>query len=102
MRTILSAPAWPYANGPRHIGHVAGFGVPSDVFSRYHRMAGDERRPDERVLVEQQRGRELLQPLVLVVITFFLAGAVSKSLYLKRFIIDPMSAHHASSQSRMH
>src|SRR6516165_5100863 len=40
MRTILSAPAWPYANGPRHIGHVAGFGVPSDVFSRYQRMAG--------------------------------------------------------------
>ncbi|MEO6501028.1 MAG: methionine--tRNA ligase, partial [Jatrophihabitantaceae bacterium] len=33
--------AWPYANGPRHIGHVAGFGVPSDVFSRYHRMAGN-------------------------------------------------------------
>jgi methionyl-tRNA synthetase len=31
---ILSAVAWPYANGPRHIGHVAGFGVPSDVFSR--------------------------------------------------------------------
>jgi methionyl-tRNA synthetase len=34
--------AWPYANGPRHIGHVAGFGVPSDVFARYKRMAGDE------------------------------------------------------------
>src|SRR5213082_1732950 len=40
-RHILTAVAWPYANGPRHIGHVAGFGVPSDVFSRYHRMAGD-------------------------------------------------------------
>lgn len=37
---VLSAVAWPYANGPRHIGHVAGFGVPSDVFSRYMRMAG--------------------------------------------------------------
>ena len=32
--------AWPYANGPRHIGHVAGFGVPSDVFARYQRMRG--------------------------------------------------------------
>ncbi|MCL2463798.1 MAG: class I tRNA ligase family protein, partial [Micrococcales bacterium] len=42
MSRILSAVAWPYANGPRHIGHVAGFGVPSDVFSRYSRMAGDE------------------------------------------------------------
>jgi methionyl-tRNA synthetase len=38
---ILTAVAWPYANGPRHIGHVAGFGVPSDVFSRYQRLAGN-------------------------------------------------------------
>src|SRR5262245_16634393 len=41
-RKILVAVAWPYANGPRHIGHVAGFGVPSDVFARYHRMRGDD------------------------------------------------------------
>ena len=41
MRTILSAPAWPYANGPRHIGHVSGFGLPCDMFSRYQRMAGN-------------------------------------------------------------
>ena len=42
MSQVLSAVAWPYANGPRHIGHVAGFGVPSDVFSRYMRMAGHD------------------------------------------------------------
>ncbi|MDO5723731.1 MAG: methionine--tRNA ligase [Flaviflexus sp.] len=42
MSRILSAVAWPYANGPRHIGHVAGFGVPSDVFSRYMRMRGHD------------------------------------------------------------
>jgi methionyl-tRNA synthetase len=42
MSRILSAVAWPYANGPRHIGHVAGFGVPSDVFSRYMRMVGHD------------------------------------------------------------
>mgnify|MGYP001946080025 CR=1 FL=1 len=42
MSRILTAVAWPYANGPRHIGHVAGFGVPSDVFARYQRMAGNE------------------------------------------------------------
>lgn len=42
MTHILSAVAWPYANGPRHIGHVAGFGVPSDVFSRYMRMMGHD------------------------------------------------------------
>jgi methionyl-tRNA synthetase len=41
MRNILSAPAWPYANGPRHIGHVSGFGLPCDMFSRYQRMAGN-------------------------------------------------------------
>jgi methionyl-tRNA synthetase len=42
MTHVLSAVAWPYANGPRHIGHVAGFGVPSDVFSRYMRMVGHQ------------------------------------------------------------
>jgi methionyl-tRNA synthetase len=42
MSHVLAAVAWPYANGPRHIGHVSGFGVPSDVFSRYMRMAGND------------------------------------------------------------
>ena len=41
-KTILVNVAWPYANGPRHIGHVAGFGVPSDIFARYHRLAGNK------------------------------------------------------------
>ena len=41
-RKILVAVAWPYANGPRHIGHVAGFGVPSDTFARYHRLRGND------------------------------------------------------------
>ena len=41
MRNILSAPAWPYANGPRHIGHVSGFALPCDMFSRYQRMVGN-------------------------------------------------------------
>jgi methionyl-tRNA synthetase len=40
-RKILVAVAWPYANGPRHIGHVAGFGVPADIFARYHRLRGN-------------------------------------------------------------
>lgn len=39
---ILATAAWPYANGPRHIGHVSGFGVPSDVFARYMRMRGHD------------------------------------------------------------
>ncbi len=41
-RKILVAPAWPYAAGHRHLGHVAGFGVPSDVFARYHRLVGND------------------------------------------------------------
>ncbi|MCQ9352594.1 methionine--tRNA ligase [Corynebacterium sp. 153RC1] len=39
-KSVLVSVAWPYANGPRHIGHVAGFGVPSDVFARFQRMRG--------------------------------------------------------------
>lgn len=42
MTNILVSVAWPYANGPRHIGHVAGFGVPSDIFARYERMKGND------------------------------------------------------------
>jgi methionyl-tRNA synthetase len=42
MSKILVSVAWPYANGPRHIGHVAGFGVPSDIFARYHRLKGND------------------------------------------------------------
>ena len=41
-KKILVAVAWPYASGPRHIGHVAGFGVPADTFARYHRLAGND------------------------------------------------------------
>ena len=39
-RTVLVAPAWPYANGPRHIGHLAGFAVPADVLARFERLRG--------------------------------------------------------------
>ena len=39
---ILVSVAWPYASGPRHLGHVAGPGVPSDVFARYHRLKGND------------------------------------------------------------
>jgi len=40
QRTVLIAPAWPYANGPRHIGHVVGFAVPADVLARFERLRG--------------------------------------------------------------
>ena len=42
MSHVLVNVAWPYANGPRHIGHVAGFGVPSDVYARYGIIHSDE------------------------------------------------------------
>ena len=41
-KAVFVAVAWPYANGPRHIGHVSGFGVPSDVFARFQRMSGND------------------------------------------------------------
>lgn len=36
--TITSA--LPYANGPKHIGHLAGAYIPADVYARYNRMQG--------------------------------------------------------------
>ncbi len=42
MSKILINIAWPYANGPIHLGHVAGSLLPPDIFSRYHRLLGDE------------------------------------------------------------
>jgi methionyl-tRNA synthetase len=42
MARFLVGVAWPYANGPIHLGHVAGSLLPPDIFARYHRMKGDE------------------------------------------------------------
>jgi methionyl-tRNA synthetase len=39
---IFIAVAWPYADGPLHLGHIAGAYLPSDIFARYHRLKGDE------------------------------------------------------------
>ncbi len=36
------AVAWPYANGPFHLGHLAGAYLPGDIFARFHRLRGDE------------------------------------------------------------
>ena len=40
--TILVAVAWPYANGWLHLGHIAGCYLPADIFSRYHRLKGND------------------------------------------------------------
>ncbi len=34
--------AWPYANGPLHLGHIAGAYLPADIFARYNRVIGNE------------------------------------------------------------
>ena len=39
---IFIGVAWPYADGPLHLGHVAGAYLPADVFARYHRTKGNE------------------------------------------------------------
>jgi methionyl-tRNA synthetase len=40
-RTIVTT-ALPYANGPVHVGHLAGVYVPADVYVRYLRMKGED------------------------------------------------------------
>jgi methionyl-tRNA synthetase len=40
FRRYLVTSALPYANGPIHIGHLAGVYVPSDIYTRYLRMKG--------------------------------------------------------------
>ena len=40
-RTLITS-ALPYANGPVHIGHLAGVYVPSDIYARYLRLKGEE------------------------------------------------------------
>ena len=42
MTKIFIGVAWPYANGPIHVGGVAGCYLPPDIFARYHRMRGNE------------------------------------------------------------
>ena len=34
--------ALPYANGPIHIGHLAGVYIPADIFARYKRKVGSD------------------------------------------------------------
>ena len=40
-RTLVTS-ALPYANGPVHIGHLAGVYIPADIYTRYLRLKGEE------------------------------------------------------------
>lgn len=39
---ILVAVAWPYANSRIHVGNITGSYLPADIFTRYHRLLGDQ------------------------------------------------------------
>ncbi len=41
LRTTVTA-ALPYANGPVHIGHLAGVYIPADIYVRYMRLKGED------------------------------------------------------------
>ena len=40
-KNILVCVAWPYVNGPPHLGHIAGMSIPADIFGRYNRLIGN-------------------------------------------------------------
>jgi len=42
MSKIFIGVAWPYANGPIHVGHMAGCYLPPDIFRKFQRMRGNE------------------------------------------------------------
>ena len=42
MSRVLVCVAWPYANGPIHVGHVTGSILPADIFARFNRLIGNE------------------------------------------------------------
>ena len=37
-KKILVTSALPYANGPLHVGHIAGAYLPGDIYVRYQRL----------------------------------------------------------------
>ncbi len=39
---ILVTAALPYANGPLHLGHVAGAYLPADIYVRYQKLKGSD------------------------------------------------------------
>ncbi|MFQ5492963.1 MAG: methionine--tRNA ligase [Candidatus Dojkabacteria bacterium] len=41
-KKILVAIAWPYVNGDIHLGHLAGYLLPADIFARYQRLKGND------------------------------------------------------------
>ena len=42
MKKVFIGVAWPYVNGDLHIGHLAGYLLPADIFARYNRLVGNQ------------------------------------------------------------
>ena len=42
MKRYTITTALPYANGPLHLGHVAGVYIPSDIYARYMRLKDND------------------------------------------------------------
>ena len=40
MQKIFVGVAWPYVNGHLHVGHLAGYLLPADIFARFCRLRG--------------------------------------------------------------
>jgi len=41
-KKMLVGVAWPYVNGDLHVGHLAGYLLPADIFARYNRLIGND------------------------------------------------------------
>lgn len=41
-KRVLIGVAWPYANGEKHIGQIAGAYLPAGIFARYQRLSGND------------------------------------------------------------
>src|SRR3989344_8504853 len=41
-KKIFIGVAWPYVNGDLHIGHLAGYLLPADIFARFQRLIGND------------------------------------------------------------
>lgn len=42
IKKVFIGVAWPYVNGDIHVGHLAGYLIPCDIFARYSRIKGEE------------------------------------------------------------
>ncbi len=40
-KNVLIGVAWPYVNGELHIGHLAGYLIPADIYARYNKLVGN-------------------------------------------------------------